>query len=99
MTTRTKYKRGLEKEPNTVYIGRRFGPFKQNSKWGNPFKTGRDGTIDEVLAKYEGYLRESGLIHSVSELEDKILICWCDDSSPCHGDILIKLLKIVDFGV
>lgn len=93
MTTRTKYKRGLEKEPNTVYVGRAWGPFKTGSKWGNPFKTGRDGTIDEVLAKYEAYVRSrQDLVSALPELKDKLLICWCDEGSPCHADVLIKLL-------
>lgn len=99
MTTRTKYKRGLEKEPNTVYIGRVWGPFKQGSKWGNPFKTGRDGTIDEVLAKYEAHIIYTSLLGDLPELVGKTLICWCEDDEPCHGDILIKLLKSVNLDV
>lgn len=94
MTIRKKYKRGLEKELNAVYIGRPWGPFKCGSKWGNPFKTGRDGTIDEVLVKYELYVRsKQDLMNSLSELKNKTLICWCEDSKPCHGDVLIKLLN------
>jgi hypothetical protein len=34
-----------KREPYDVYIGR-------PSKWGNPFQIGRDGTRDEVIAKY-----------------------------------------------
>lgn len=91
---RLKYKRGLEKELNTVYIGRIWGPFKQGSKWGNPFKSGRDGTINEVLVKYESYIRSrQDLMNSLSELKNKILICWCEDDKPCHGDVLIKLIN------
>lgn len=93
MTTRKKYKRGLEKEPNTVYIGRAWGPFKESSKWGNPFRTDRDGTIGQVLAKYEFHLVETGLFHQLAELKDKTLICWCNDDEQCHGDVLIKLIN------
>ena len=96
MTSRIKYKRGLEKEPNTVYIGRPFGPFKSGSKWGNPFKSGRDGNIDEVLAKYEEHITKSGLIAEIFELKDKILICWCKEGEPCHADVLIKLIDRLD---
>lgn len=96
MTTRAKYKRGLEKEPNTVYIGRAWGPFR-GSKWGNPFKAGRDGTIEEVLAKYEGHVKSrQDLIDALPELKDKVLICWCDSDSLCHADVLIGLIKVLD---
>lgn len=94
MTTRAKYRRGLEKEPNTVYVGRAWGPFKEDSKWGNPFKVGKHGTIEQVLEEYETYIRsQQDLMDSLTELKDKILICWCNDDSPCHADILIKLLE------
>ena len=42
-----------KKEPYDVYIGRvvpRSG-FKA-SIWGNPFKLGKDGTREEIMAKY-----------------------------------------------
>lgn len=97
MTTRTKYRRGLEKEPNTVYIGRAWGPFKKASKWGNPFKIGKDGNIEEVLAKYEGYVIESDLYNELPELAGKTLICWCDTDKPCHADVLIKLIPIAQW--
>lgn len=94
MTTRAKYRKGLEKEPNTVYIGRPFGPFKDGSKWGNPYKTGRDGSLEEVLTKYETYVKsKQDLMDALGELKDKILICWCKDDAGCHGDVLIKLLE------
>lgn len=96
MTIRKKYKRGLEKELNAVYIGRPWGPFKYGSKWGNPFKTGRDGTIDDVFIKYKEYIIKSNLLSQISELKDKLLICWCNDDKPCHGDILIELIKELD---
>lgn len=96
MTSRAKYKRGLEKEPNAVYVGRPWGPFKSGSKWGNPFKSGRDGNISEVLAKYEEYIIKSALFQQLFELKDKMLICWCKDDEPCHADVLIKLIEKLD---
>ncbi len=41
-----------------VYIGR-ASPRKglKASVWANPFKIGRDGTRDEVIAKYRTYLQ------------------------------------------
>lgn len=66
-----------------VYVGR-------PSKWGNPFKVGVDGDIDEVIEKYERYLYESGLIKDVAELRGKNLVCWCAPAK-CHGDVLLRL--------
>jgi len=62
------------------------------SKWFNPFKVGKDGTIDEVLAKYEEYLIEVGLIDEVEELRGKVLGCWCKPNK-CHGDVLLRILE------
>lgn len=71
------------KEMYDVYIGR-------GSKWGNPFKIGKDGSRTEVIRKYELYLLTNvDLINSLHELEGKVLGCYCAPK-PCHGDILIK---------
>ena len=73
------------KSSYTVYIGR-------GSKWGNPFVIGKDGTREEVIEKYEKYLRNnSDLIGSLPELSGEILGCFCKPKA-CHGDVLIKLL-------
>lgn len=69
-----------------VYIGR-------GSKWGNPFKIGEHGDRDEVIRKYEDYIRNSPeLLEALPELKGKVLGCWCRPKA-CHGDVLIKLLK------
>lgn len=65
------------------YVGR-------PTKWGNPFVIGRDGTRDEVIARYERYLYESGLFDDLDELEGKDLECWCAPL-PCHADVLLRL--------
>jgi hypothetical protein len=81
--------------PNAVYIGRRLkraGYDLPESKWHNPFKVGRDGTLDQVLAKYrERVVSRPDLMASLPELEGKLLVCWCAPK-PCHGDVLIELL-------
>ena len=75
-----------KKSSYDVYIGR-------PSKWGNPYVIGKDGTRAEVIAKYESYIRNSPeLVSSLHELKNRVLGCWCDPL-PCHGNILIKLLK------
>ena len=67
---------------NAVYVGR-------PTKWGNPYVIGRDGTRDEVIKKYEQWLRsKSGL--DVTELRGKDLVCWCKPKA-CHADVLMKL--------
>ena len=75
-----------KKEFYDVYIGR-------PSKWENPFRIGKDGTRKEVIEKYEKYiLSNKELMKDLFELEGKILACWCKPK-PCHGDVLVKLLK------
>lgn len=67
-----------------VYIGR-------PSKWGNPFVIGRDGTRDDVIARYEAWLLEQPeLLAALPELAGKTLGCWCAPRA-CHGDVLARL--------
>jgi DNA polymerase len=73
------------KEDFDVYIGR-------GSKWGNPFVIGPDGDREEVIHKYEVWIRaQPHLMNSLHELENKRLGCFCKPKM-CHGDILVKLL-------
>jgi len=75
-----------KREPYDVYIGR-------PSKWGNPFKTGRDGTLEEVLEKYEQHItNRPDLLAALHELKGRTLGCWCKPK-PCHGDILARLAE------
>ncbi|CAM3562516.1 DUF4326 domain-containing protein [Parendozoicomonas haliclonae] len=72
-------------EPYDVYIGR-------GSKWGNPFVIGRDGTREEVIAKYRVWLwqeikAERITWHDLTSLEGKRLGCFCKPL-PCHGDVI-----------
>lgn len=70
-----------------VYIGR-------PSKWGNPFTIGRDGTRDEVIAKYERWIHtQPELLASIGELRGKRIACWCAPLS-CHGDVLARLANM-----
>lgn len=72
-----------------VFIGR-------PSKWGNPFKIGIDGSRGEVVEKYEEWIRSKPeLLKALPELKGKRLGCYCKPL-PCHGDVLLKLLKEVD---
>jgi len=54
-----------------VYVGR-------PSKWGNPFVIGRDGSRDDVIAKYRAWIvRQPELLAALHELRGKDLVCWC----------------------
>lgn len=69
----------------SVYCGRP-GP------WGNPFKSGVDGTREEVIDKHrEWFLSQPELIEKARrELRHKNLVCWCSPK-PCHADILFEV--------
>ena len=74
-----------EAEGRFVVIGR-------PSKWGNPFKIGRDGTREEVVVAYRDYIaRRPDLLAALPELRGKVLGCWCKPAA-CHGDVLLELL-------
>jgi hypothetical protein len=67
-----------------VYIGR-------PTKWGNPFRIGRDGSRLEVIRKYRSWIMgNDDLLASLHELKDKRLGCFCSPKR-CHGDILVEL--------
>ena len=82
--------------PGEVYCGRPqgMGGWKlKGSKFANPFKVGRDGTLDEVLEKYREYITSTpALMDSLDELRNKILTCWCAPAR-CHCDVLLELLE------
>lgn len=90
-----------------IYIGRfwKLGGWDlPESKWGNPYKVGSDGTLEEVLVKYEARVRGNPeLMAALPELRGKVLGCFCKQAKkcrngipPCHGDVLVKLLKELD---
>ena len=70
---------------------------KISSIWYNPFKVGKHGTRDEVIEKYESYIRQmlnnsSDLQNKLLELKNKNLGCWCFPEK-CHGNVLLKLIE------
>ena len=69
-----------------IYIGR-------DSKWGNPYLIGKDGSRQEVIEKYrKRLLLNKKLLNDLHELEGKVLGCWCKPK-PCHGDILVEFVN------
>ena len=77
--------------PNSVYVARSTWPIRISSKWRNRFKIGRDGTRDEVIARYRAWLlQQPGLLAALPELRGMDLICWCAPW-PCHANVLLDL--------
>ena len=64
------------------------------TRWGNPFEIGKDGTREEVIAKYREWLRARPKLIELArrELKGKILLCWCTPLA-CHGDVLVELVN------
>ena len=72
---------------NTVLIDRR-------TKWGNKFRIGRDGTREEVIARYRADLwrriRAGAItLEELAETDGMWFACWCDPL-PCHGHVLAR---------
>lgn len=85
--TPTTVVRAGHREAYDIYIGR-------PSRWGNPFRIGRDGTRAEVIEKYETWIyTQPQLLAAIPTLVGKRLGCWCWPS-PCHGDILAALANL-----
>lgn len=85
---------------NKLYIGRANRSL-QGSPLANPFKIGRDGDRDEVVAKYRCWLwreyKKGGLVRRELEAiaarvkagEAVELVCWCAPQK-CHGDVVAR---------
>jgi Domain of unknown function (DUF4326) len=75
-----------------IYIGRYIRWLKiPESRWRNDYKEGRDGTLEEIIAKYEAdTLANPELLARLPALKGKTLACWCAPK-PCHGDLLVRL--------
>jgi len=84
----------LEPAPEgAVYIGR-------GSRWGNPYKLGRDGDIDMVRDKYIEYMKNNPQLIADArvELKGKVLGCHCKPLI-CHGDLLLILSNDESFDI
>ena len=75
----------MKRDRYDVYVGR-------PTLWGNKFEIGKDGTREEVIAKYEQWVRDRpGFVEMVKrELRGKVLGCWCSPKA-CHGDVLARI--------
>lgn len=78
------------------------------TRWGNPFKVGRDGTREQVVERYRQWLWQQVRAGKVSKadlaaLHGKRLGCWCAPLA-CHADVLTRAaewamgqLRLVDW--
>jgi hypothetical protein len=76
--------RGWRMPANMVYVGR-------PSRWGNPYKVGRDGTAEACVALFtQRYAHDADYRARVRlELAGKNLACWCRTGAPCHAEVLL----------
>lgn len=75
----------------------RFARIDRNSDWGNPFEMPADGDRDTVCDSYEIFFARKFSLHSrITELEGKVLGCWCYPQR-CHGDFLASKVQSDDF--
>ena len=79
-----------------VYIGR-------GTLWGNPYQMGKEGTRDEVIAKF-AYDFEKRFLklpekfdENIEKLRGKTLGCHCKPAA-CHGDVIANYLNSQDDG-
>lgn len=88
----------IRNEQCDVYIGR--GKPKNDNPLSvlgillsNPYRIGRDGTREEVIAKYKKRLLcRPDLLCLLPCIKGKRLGCWCKPKA-CHGDVLVELLE------
>lgn len=94
-------------DPDNVYIGRAGIVFidgerfpKHSSVFCNPFKVGRDGSREEVVASYKRYLqirleKEPAFVEKIRTLKGKNLGCWCSPDL-CHGNVLLEMVALYE---
>lgn len=78
--------------PNdAVYVDR-------STPWGNPYRIGPDGDLEQVKKLYIQYLIDkSELVADIRQnLKWRDLVCHCSPA-PCHAEILIRLANDQDF--
>ena len=79
-----------------IYIGR-------GTLWGNPYQMGKEGTRDEVIAKFaydfdNRYFKlPEKFDENIEKLRGKTLGCHCKPAA-CHGDVIANFLNSQDDG-
>ncbi|MEK6883880.1 MAG: DUF4326 domain-containing protein [Nanoarchaeota archaeon] len=67
------------------------------STFGNPYIIGRDGTREQVIAKFKIYFekkieKDLQFRKEVLKLRGKRLGCFCKPNFACHGDVIKEWL-------
>ena len=79
---------------DVVYVGRpmyRGGWQLPGSPLANPFRPGRDGSREDVVARYRLYiLGRPDLLKLLPDLRERRLGCWCAPE-PCHAQVIAEL--------
>ncbi|GII25853.1 DUF4326 domain-containing protein [Planosporangium mesophilum] len=79
---------------DVVYVGRtmrRGGWNLDGSPLASPFRPGRDGTREQVLEAYRGWLLDRpDLLALLPDLRGRRLGCWCVPE-PCHAEVIAEL--------
>ena len=97
----------LSPEAGVASTHGRFVRIDRGTKWGNPYRIGKDGTREECIELFRQYLTASPtLMATLPELRDKVLGCWCKatgnhwaegafthEGRACHGDVLAELVN------
>ena len=76
--------KGWRMPPNTVKVTR-------PGRYGNPFVVGRDGTVEECIAKFKAEMPDFAKQAYRNELRGKNLACFCPLDRPCHADYLLEI--------
>ncbi|GGQ75501.1 DUF4326 domain-containing protein [Couchioplanes azureus] len=79
---------------DVVYVGRamtRGGWRLAESPFACPYRPGRDGSREEVVARYREYLlARPDLLALLPDLRGRRLGCWCAPL-PCHAEVIAEL--------
>jgi hypothetical protein len=94
----------MENEQN-FYCGRKGVVFinnirfpKQDSRFHNPYKVGKDGNLEEVLQKFYQYALANFSYQELLPLQHKNLGCWCVNATTlqlpfsCHTQVLLYII-------
>ena len=82
----------LKHEPHALANG--AVRIDRRTRFGNPYRIGRDGTREEVIARFRAELwrriRAGEVsLEELAALHGKTLACHCAPL-PCHGDVLAR---------
>ncbi|MCX4886000.1 DUF4326 domain-containing protein [Streptomyces sp. NBC_00847] len=80
---------------DVVYVGRpmyRGGWHLAGHLLANPYVVGKQGTAEEVVAKYEKWLdaHPELVARELPKLKGQRLGCWCPEGEPCHARVLAE---------